>query len=233
MKDAINCRALREKLNDSLADGEVTAMDGDVALHLQACANCQTYYQKQVDLYRAIDSGVQKLVASSAPPLLLPGVHNRLSAAAPSRTWVQALVPSTVALLIVCGLLLTTDRREKVRNIPATGIPRTEHQEKLSSAPASEESNSEETESVTSNSRPTTAYDRNHKPVRPVIAEARVIVDQREAKGLERLAEAIRRDPEWAKAYLQSLEATAHQPQAIQPLNIAKLEISDLGEEKQ
>jgi len=230
---AMSCRAIGEKLNEALAAGNAEALDCDAALHMQACGACRDYYNMQSGLYAAIDSGVQRLVENVAPPALLPGVRERLAAAEahPNRVWVRAVVPSSVALLVASGLLLLTpgymhqadeSRTTLVQPVDRHAVP-----------PASEQLSSAEGQTVVSNDRPKTAQRIATEPERVLFTTAPVVVDPQETGAFVPMANEIAKNPEFALAALHKVPSAAQQAEAIEPLNIAKLDLPALAEEKE
>jgi hypothetical protein len=234
-RDAMVCHAIREKLNNTLAAGQANAMEREAASHLQACGGCRDYYGAQTKLYEAVDSGMRHLVENISPASLLPGVRDRLSAAAPSRGWVQALVPSTVVLLVACGLLLlmqTHTRGNRGANEVAS-IQATPYSDNSSSSLESQKRGSDERETVASGKRTGISRNRTPKPTRELNVPADVSVDQREAQGLASLASEIRQNPERGLTLARSLALSEDRRQTIEPLNIAEIEIVVLVQEKE
>jgi len=83
----MNCEGYRDKLVDVLAGGE-GALGGELAAHLRACADCKEFYEAQVHLFGAIDSGVRAMVNETVPASLLPGVRVLVAEAGmPPRHW--------------------------------------------------------------------------------------------------------------------------------------------------
>ena len=103
----MNCEGYRDRLIDGLARGG-SPLDGEVAGHLRACAECNRFYEAQVHLFGAIDAGVSAMVNKTVPASLLPGVRARLDEqGATRRTWIPAwtfaAVIAAVAIVAVGG----------------------------------------------------------------------------------------------------------------------------------
>jgi hypothetical protein len=229
---AMNCRGIRDGLNEALAAGRVEALEHGTALHLEACGECRDYYNAQSKLYVAIDSGVRKLVEDDAPPSLLPAVRERLAAAAPNRGWVGALVPSTVALLIICGmLLLLQSHSHRTNEKEVASVQPSLHQDRSSTAPEEGESKGSESELVVSNRHPVTRHEGILNAARSSNAMARVIFDRQESRSFGHLVNEIGKNPELGLTMLHPAALPADQEKVIESLNIAKLGIPTLAEE--
>lgn len=99
----MNCEVYQDRLVDALA-GREGALHGELAGHLRACAECRKFYETQVHLFGAIDSGVRAMVNMPVPPSLLQGVRARVAEAGIPRplwglTWGLASV-AIVAVLV-------------------------------------------------------------------------------------------------------------------------------------
>ena len=83
----MSCEVYRDKLIDGLASG-ASSLDGDMAGHLRTCAECKKFYEAQVHLFGAIDSGVRVMVNEEVPASLLLGVRARVAEnGTPRRSW--------------------------------------------------------------------------------------------------------------------------------------------------
>jgi hypothetical protein len=229
----MSCRAIREKLNNALAAGQANAIERETSSHLQTCGGCRDYYEAQTKLYDAVDSGVRKLVENNAPASLLPGVRDRLSSATPTRGWIRALVPSTVALLVASGLLLLMQTHmggSRGANEVAS-IQASPYSESFSSSPESEKRGSDKHKIVATGNHAEISRNRTLKPTRELNVPAAVIMDQKEAQGLASLASEIRQNPERGLTLARSLALSEDRQQTIEPLNITQIEIVGLIEE--
>jgi len=105
----MSCEGYRDKLIDGLASGE-SLLDGDVAGHLRTCAECKRFYEAQVHLFGAIDSGVRVMVNEEVPMSLLPRVRRLVAEnGAPRRSWNFgwgfAAVAAAAVVVMSVGLL--------------------------------------------------------------------------------------------------------------------------------
>ena len=228
---AMSCRAIREKLNEALAAGEAEPLNRGAVSHLQACGDCRHYYSAQSRLFGAIDSGVRRLVEDIAPPSLVPGVRERLAAAEPqpNRAWVRALLPSAVALLVACGLLLLVSGYRQKAEETRTAL--VQPASNYSSVPDSEQSASQEASAIVSNSHPTKSRRISRNPERPAPTQPPVILDPREIAAFAPMTKELAKNPDLGLSVLRRVPSTTNQPEAIEPLNIAELEIPVLAEE--
>lgn len=226
IKVAMSCRAIREKLNDALAAGPAEAMEHGVASHLHRCGDCRDYYSAQTRLYGTIDSGMRRLVETAAPPSLLPSVRERIAAPRPSRAWVRALVPSTVALLVASGLLLLIPSH--IHKVEKTATALIQPASDYSAVPDSERLSSGEGQTVGSNHRPKTSHRVSIKHERVAITTAPVIIDPREIAAFAPMANEIAQNPEATLPALRKSALSTNQGEAIEPVSIAKLEIPAL-----
>ncbi|HTB93899.1 MAG TPA: hypothetical protein VK728_13785 [Candidatus Sulfotelmatobacter sp.] len=106
----MSCEGYRDKLVDALASGE-GSLGREVAGHLLLCAECKKFYEAQVHLFGAIDSGVRAMVDETVPLSLLPRVRARVAEAdTPPRawrlTWGFAAAAIAAALIVSVGLLM-------------------------------------------------------------------------------------------------------------------------------
>jgi hypothetical protein len=112
----MNCEGYRNKLVDALA-GEERALDGELAAHLRACAECKRFYEAQVHLFGAIDSGVRAMVNETVPASLLPDVRARIEEVrTPRLVWRPAWSVVAIAAMILVVSLGFVRRRGPLRD---------------------------------------------------------------------------------------------------------------------
>jgi anti-sigma factor RsiW len=117
----MSCEAYRDRLIDGLASGE-SSLDGDVAAHLRTCAECKRFYEAQVHLFGAIDSGVRAMVNETVPASLLPGVRGLVAeVGVPRRSWGFAwgFAAVGVAAVVVIGAGLLRRNPENAGGVTA------------------------------------------------------------------------------------------------------------------
>jgi anti-sigma factor RsiW len=235
-RNAMSCRAMREELNNALAAGRANAVEREISSHFRTCGGCREYYDAQIKLYEALDSGVRKLVENTAPPALLPGVRERLAEAdpQPNRAWVRALVPSTVALLIASGLLLRIPGYvHKAEGARTASVVPTPQRNTDSVAHQSNELGSLEASAMISNSHPAKSRRISSKPERPELTAVAVILDPRETEAFTAMTKEIARNPELGFGRLGRVPSTADQAETIEPLKIAEINIPAIAEKKE
>lgn len=100
----MSCEGHRDKLADALASG-ASALGGDLAAHLRACAECEKFYEAQVHLFGAIDLGVSAMVNEAVPASLLPGLRARVAEdGIPRQSWGFTWGFATLAVVAVLGV---------------------------------------------------------------------------------------------------------------------------------
>jgi hypothetical protein len=101
----MSCERYQSKLVDALASGE-GALGGELVTHLRACAECKKFYDAQMHLFGAIDSGVRAMVNETVPTSLLPRVRVRMEETrAPRLVWRPAWsVVAIGAMILVVSL---------------------------------------------------------------------------------------------------------------------------------
>jgi len=112
----MNCEGYQDKLIAVLASGE-SSLEGDVAAHLRACAECGKFYEAQVHLFGAIDLGVRAMVNETVPASLLAGAHARIEEVrTPRLVWRSAWGVIAIAAMILVVSLGFVRRSEPLRN---------------------------------------------------------------------------------------------------------------------
>ncbi len=97
----MSCERYRDKLVDALPSGE-GALSGELVTHLRACAECKKFYDAQVHLFGAIDSGVRAMVNETVPASLLPRVRARMEETrAPRLVWRPVWSGVAIAAMIL------------------------------------------------------------------------------------------------------------------------------------
>jgi hypothetical protein len=117
----MSCEGYRDRLIDGLASGE-SSLDGDVTGHLRACAECKRFYEAQVHLFGAIDSGVQTMVNEAVPVSLLPRVRRLVAeAGVPRQAWGFAwgFAAVGIAAMVVIGVGLLRRNPENAGGVTA------------------------------------------------------------------------------------------------------------------
>src|SRR5258708_37256602 len=101
----MNCERYKEKMVEALASGE-SSPARDIAIHLRTCEECKRFYEAQVNLFGAIDSGVRAMANDTVPASLLPRVRARIEKVrTPRLVWRPAWsVVAIAAMILVVSL---------------------------------------------------------------------------------------------------------------------------------
>ena len=228
----MSCEGYRDKLIGTLASGE-SSPTGDIVAHLRTCAECKKFYEAQVHLFGAIDSGVRAMVNETVPASLLPGVRARIGeAGTPRPMWGFSLTPIgvTLAAAMLLVVFLARPKNEPVR---VAVVPKTE-----SSVPKIEESwpaheiatplNGVRRASV---EKPRIVRNKETARTKMPSEPSQIIVGREEAHGLMMLARNISRNPELGQALLRPAAVMEDRLAAPQALQIEDLEVRPLTEQ--
>ena len=227
----MNCERYQDKLIAALASGE-KSLDLDVAAHLRACAECGKFYEAQVQLFQAIDSGLRAVVNERMPASLLPGVRAQIAAKRMAGSWFLTLVPVAgivmVALLILVPLVRygLHSSAARVAGIPERREIGPEHRLAVLNVPEKPGASPVKKLRDARHVRGSTAA----QPAAQTAA-VDVLVDPEESRGLRRLAEVVRESPQWAMAMLHPAELPASRADVIRPVQFSDLEVKPLSEE--
>jgi hypothetical protein len=227
----MNCERYQAKLIAALASGE-KSLDGDVAAHLRTCAECGKFYEAEVHLFKAIDSGVRAVVNERMPASLLPGVRTEMEAKRMAGSWFLALVP-VAGIVMVALLILVPLVRYGLRSSagPVAGIAERreigpEHRLAVLNVP-------EKRGASPVKKRRAARHVAGSSAAQPAVQATAVdvLVDPEESRGLRRLAEVVRESPQWAMAVLHPAELPASHADVIRAVQFSDLEVKPLSEE--
>jgi hypothetical protein len=100
----MNCKVVQKQITENLAAG--TMLTEEVAGHREGCAGCQVFYEKERQLFAALDSGLQGVVNQSMPATLLPRVRAGMdtSDGASYRFSAWGFVAASAAVALVLSL---------------------------------------------------------------------------------------------------------------------------------
>jgi hypothetical protein len=95
------CQHYKEALIETAAGG--SEPQGDLRVHLDACAACRAAFEQEQSLFASIDAGLHVTANAELPASLLPRVRARLEEeSAPRRGWfANRLVLASAAVLVV------------------------------------------------------------------------------------------------------------------------------------
>src|SRR5258708_8469628 len=119
----MNCERYKEKMVEALASGE-SSPARDIAIHLRTCEECKRFYEAQVNLFGAIDSGVRAMANDTVPASLLPRVRARIEEVrAPRLVWRPAWGVVAIAAMILVVSLGFVRRSGSLRDTGLTKAP--------------------------------------------------------------------------------------------------------------
>lgn len=95
------CQHYKDALIEAAAGG--AAAQGDLRVHLDACASCRAAFEQEQSLFVSIDAGLRVTASAEMPASLLPSVRARLDDVSVSRrVWVTNwLALASAALMAV------------------------------------------------------------------------------------------------------------------------------------
>lgn len=228
----MSCERYRGKLIAELASGK-TALDGDVALHLQGCPECKKFHEAQASLFAAIDSGVRAMVSEPVPASLLPRVRaGVVEVGLPRQSWRGYLLPAGAAFGLAISLAVFF---MGPKNVPV----------RVAVVPAAEsptqkvvESRSDEEKTASKNGVRRAALENPRTVRREDSADttgpdetSRIVIGREEARGLVLLAKNVSQHPELGQALLHPIALTEDQMPTPQALKIEDLEVLPLAEQ--
>lgn len=225
----MSCEEYRDKLIDGLASG-ANSLDGEMAGHLRTCARCKKFYEAQVHLFGAIDTGVRVIVNETVPASLLPGVRARVAEASVPpwalRFYLKPLA-GAMAIALLLGVFLVRRENPPARVAVARSVE----------SPTPKTAESLPMREITA---PADGA-RRAKPDKPPIirhtnavlitapGEAlQVVVGREEAQGLVMLARNISQHPELGQALLQPAAMMKDMVPASQDIKIEDLAVQPL-----
>lgn len=99
------CENYREALTGVAAAN--AAPSSELRSHLDACASCRAAFTEEMQLFAAIDTGLQATANAEVPASLLPRVRARLMEQPVSRrSWIPAFAGIAVAAALVVAIVL-------------------------------------------------------------------------------------------------------------------------------
>jgi hypothetical protein len=78
----MNCESCQDALLGLVADG--AEPNADLRAHLQVCADCKAFFERERSLFAAIDAGLQSSANSPLPPSFFPVLRVRINEQAAS-----------------------------------------------------------------------------------------------------------------------------------------------------
>ena len=228
----MNCERYRDKFVDALASGE-SSLDRDVAMHLRVCTECKIFYEAQINLFGAIDSGVRAMVNETVPASLLPGVRALVAEVGePSQMWGVSWAPvgAALAAAILLGVFLVRPKNTPVR---VAVVPVVESPTQKMGESGSARETAVPVNGVRRVARESSRTVRREGPARSVAPgeTSQVVVGHEEAQGLVMLAKNVSQHPELGQALLHPVALTEDQTPTPQAIKIEDLEVHPLAEQ--
>ena len=108
------CQHYKGALIEAAASG--AALQGELRVHLDACAGCRAAFEQEQSLFASIDAGLRDTANADMPVSLLPRVRTRLDEeSAPHRVWgTHWLALASAAVMIVAFFAARTVWRTNV-----------------------------------------------------------------------------------------------------------------------
>jgi hypothetical protein len=117
------CQHYKDALIEAVASG--APPQGDLRMHLDACAFCRAAFAQEQALFSSIDAGLHVTSTAEVPASLLPRVRARLDEeSAPRRIWATNwLVVASATVMVVAFFAARIIWRPDVRqNLPANSV---------------------------------------------------------------------------------------------------------------
>jgi hypothetical protein len=229
----MSCEGYQEKLVETLAAGE-GALGGELAAHVRVCVACREFYEAQVHLFGAIDSGVRAMVSEEIPPSLLPGVRARVEEVPIAHTWLPWLMPAAVVVIVAVLMLSTLVRhRSQANNVQVAFISQNERNGSDTAQPVVLQPGSLDAPFVIK--RRTIRLPASRTVAQPATppGNVAVVIDPKEARGLQKLAETACKRPQWAMAMAHPVQFPLDELGPIHPLEFPNLEVKPLQDENE
>ncbi|MFI5094722.1 MAG: anti-sigma factor family protein [Candidatus Acidiferrales bacterium] len=100
----MSCKNYRKALMDAAATN--AAPSRELRSHLNACASCRAAFTEELQLFAAIDTGLQAAANAEVPASLFPRVRAKLNErVAPRRTYIPAVAALAAATVIVATIV--------------------------------------------------------------------------------------------------------------------------------
>jgi len=221
-----------DQFQEALSDLACAAAEprGDLRAHLDACAPCRIAFERERLLFASIDSGVRQLTNADVPASLLPAIRAHL--AKPSQTrhgsgtasWIYAAAAAAAALFLLAlpffhprTPAVETAAQPEIRQSPEQKIPALQ----AAATPSIVASRSAEPKRKL-HSGGSSQFAQNHEP--------EVLVPAEEREALAKFVSAVVERQNLAAALIHPASSANPEGLAIDPLNIAQLEVKSLEE---
>jgi|SRR5277367_41764 len=223
------CEDYRTALIDAAAArAEASEPSHELRSHLDACASCRVAYAEEVQLFTAIDTGIQAVANAEVPASLLPLVRTQLNEQpVPSRSWIPASAAMAAAVVLLAAIVLVRGRwratDEPVLQVSSVtpadlpvvmqSTPSTDAPRELLSAPAKNR------------------FVRADKTTRvPAAKEVSVLIPVGQRQAVNALLKSVRRDKAGPDIFSAEKPEEALQELKVAPLTISPIEVEPLAD---
>jgi hypothetical protein len=112
------CQHYKDALIEAAASG--AALQGDLRMHLDACADCRSTFEQEQSLFASIDAGLRVTANAEMTASLLPSVRARLDEeSTPYRVWrLNWFVLASAAVMVVAFFAARTFWRPSITEKP-------------------------------------------------------------------------------------------------------------------
>ena len=220
------CQPHKDALIESAAGG--AAPQGDLRVHLDACAACRAAFEQEQALFASIDAGLRVTANAEMPPSLLRRVRSSVDEATkPQSQWVQSLVFASagVVLALMFFLVARPHRHgsdDQARRIPAVPAP-------VTAAPEPRRENSLLPAQIASTRATQLRSGKNSTLFHPAASSnPEVLVPADEREGLARFVAALNERGDVVAALLAPAREKKDALVSVDRLQIADMEIETL-----
>ncbi len=203
---------------------------GDLRVHLDACASCRAAFEQEQALFSSIDASLHVTANADVPASLLPRVRARLDeTVAMQRRWLQPVIFAAASVALTFAIFLLTRPLHPRPDSQAKQAPQTPASH-TSVANAGNQNSGPSTQIVSSavNNSHTRSHSTLLRPVASSQPEVLVPPDEREA--FARFVAVLGERREVAVALVTPAPQTKNEPTSLEPLQINGLEIKPLEE---
>jgi len=222
------CKHYKNALIEAAASG--AQPQGDLRVHLDACASCRAAFSQELALFPSIDPSLHVTANTEVPASLLPRVRARLDEEiAPQRRWIQPMIFAAASVALAFVIFLFARPHQASPDSQAKQTP----QLPLSETPVTDDGHPN-----SGSGSQTVSFNRNnsHKRVhstllRPVASsQPEVLVPPDEREAFSRFVAVLDERREVALALVTPATPTKDESPNLEPLQINGLEIKPLEE---
>jgi hypothetical protein len=220
------CENYREALIEAAAAD--SAPSTELRSHLDACASCRAAFTEEQQLFAAIDTGVRLTANAEVPPSFLQRLSARLEAAPSSqRRWTSLLVYAAASAAIVVTVFIAARPRHAINDAEAKQVLRAPIPETPVRPAGEHVAGSRNTVTAIRSYRVPQPRD-SHSPGSVTSTGLEVIVPPDEREAFVRFVSTRKERGDVAIAVVAPAAGHEDAPLSVEPLLIAKLEVTPL-----